>query len=301
MYEFNSNDLLDLWTPKWIYGKNTISVAWSDGFIINIINSDSHWTNVRSYAESKLWWCTPNLKSNWLFCYYDDGNIYNVTKAWAENMTIDGWAVANIQSIWTFGNGNMYLLTKDSSLNSQWIYIARYPIVPGLTNSFRAALLYNTPFDALSSWLDLSFTDFAIDGKFIMWSSVGGSLYQYWRAWDAPNIRKINIQWWESVANISSWNIKVMTYINSNFIYLYDRNSQTLLVYKSTPNKTSEPSQYSYDLKYLFAVKLNLPLWTVADVLVWDDSKPLLYILTDRWVATLPFYNYLDSYDAMTK
>lgn len=92
-----------------------------------------------------------------------------------------------------------------------------------------------------------------------------------------------------------------MTYINSNFIYLYDRNSQTLLVYKSTPNKTSEPSQYSYDLKYLFAVKLNLPLWTVADVLVWDDSKPLLYILTDRWVATLPFYNYLDSYDAMTK
>lgn len=299
MYEFNSNDLLDIGTPKWIYGKNTISVAWSDGFIINIINSTSPWTNVRSYSESSLWWCTPNLQSNWILCYYADSSIYNVTKAWAESVNIDGGAVSNIQSIGTFGNGNMYLLTNDSSLNSQWTYIARYPVAPWVANTFRTPLYYNIPADQLWSDTQLSFGDFAIDGKFLIWSKNDNSLYQYWRVWDTPNIRKINTQWWEAVNSFGSWDVKVMTYQNTNFVYLYDKQTQTLLVYKSTPNKTSEPSQYNYSLKYLFAVKLNLPSWSVADVLVGDDSRPLLYILTDRWVATLPFYNYLDSYDAI--
>lgn len=302
MYEFNSNDLLDIWVPKWVYGKNTLSVAWSDWFIVNIINSNSPGTNVRSYHESTLWWCTPNLQSNGLLCYYTDSSVFNITKAGADLVTIqDWWAVANIQSIGTFGNGNMYLLTNDSMLNSQWTYIARYPIAPGVANTFRAPLYYNVPSDQLGSWSDLSFGDFAIDGKFIMRSKNDKSLYQYWRVWETPNIRNISIQWWEAVTSIGSGDVKVMAYQNSNFVYLYDKSSQTLLVYRSNPNKTSEPSQYNYSLRYLFAVKLNLPSWTVADVLVWDDSRPLLYILTDRWIATLPFYNYLDSYDAIAE
>ena len=300
LYEFNSNDLLDIWTPKFIFAKRTVSVAWSDGFLIGIINSQTPWTNVRSDVQNNLWGCTVNLQSNGLLCYNNDSSIVNVTKEWVNPVTIDGGAVQDIVSIGTFGNGNMYLLTKDDMLNSQWTYIVRYPIAPGAKNTFRTPIYYNMPSDQIfMSWWAMGFTDFTIDGKFLLRSPNDRNIYQYRRAGNDANARKVPLQWWDAITTLWS-GIKLMTYQNSNFVYLYDKWSQTLLVYKSSPNKTSEPSQYTYSLKYIFAVKLNQPKWTIADIVVGDDVKPLLYILTDKWVATLPFYNYLDSYSAIS-
>jgi len=78
--------------------------------------------------------------------------------------------------------------------------------------------------------------------------------------------------------------VKVITFINDKYIYLYDYNTQSLVVYLTTPYKTNSSYTYSYKLKYLFKLKFDIsdPVKDVDIFYNATQNKRVVYVLTDK-------------------
>ncbi len=294
---FNSTDLLDIGVPFGLYAGKQISVAGSQWVILWAVNDELKWITQKIGLESKLQWCTPNLQSNGLLCFDTANGIYNITKQSIQTASIGSWSFEKtIQQIGTFGNSNMYLLINNPVLNTAWTFIMRYPLIPGSKESFKAPINYTFGSEVATPW---SFSSMSIDSTFLLRSDKDHSLYQLWRDGVTSKSRKVTLVWWKELTTNAWSGIKVISTINSSFVYLFLPSKQQLIVYKSNPSKATDWWKYNYTLKYFFA--LQLPSTEIYDISISDSSKPQLYVLTNKWVANIKLYDYIDSFDTIEK
>ncbi|HMY80455.1 MAG TPA: hypothetical protein PK048_01265 [Candidatus Absconditabacterales bacterium] len=296
---FNSNDLLDIGTPLQLFANKQLSIAGSAGVIIGVTNNELRGTIQKLGLDTKINGCTTNLQSNGLLCFDNTNTIYNLTKQSIQTANVgSGLFEKTIKQLGTFGNSNLYLLVDNPVLNGVGTFVLRYPLVPGSKESFKSPINYS-----FSDAAPGSVSNMSIDGTFLLWAPKDQSLYQLRRDGTTSKSRKINLQGGKELYEVNGTqtsSVKVYTNINTSLVYLYEPIKKILLVYKSTPPKTSDASKYTYNLKYFFA--LQLPSHTeIYDVAISDSSKPQLYVLTPQGVANIKLYDYIESFETIEK
>lgn len=93
-------------------------------------------------------------------------------------------------------------------------------------------------------------------------------------------------------------NVKIISSINSKYVYLFDRDNQTFTIYESRPAKNGDQFASDYGLYYLFSFKFDLGASNkVIDIEVPDPTgnRPELYILSNQGVNKVYLYEYIDS------
>lgn len=290
---FNSTDLLDLGTPMSVFAGQQINVGGSAGAMIGISSSEVRWVTQKVGLETRLLGCSLNLQVNGLLCFDGSNTIYNLTKQNIQTATVSsGLFEQNIKQLSIFGS-NLYTLVDNPVLNSNGTFIMRYPLVPGTKENFKPAIPYT-----FASWANpASISNMNIDGSFLLWSNKDQTLYQLRRDGTESKSRKVTMQWGRELHGSAGSGMKIISYANSSYVYLFEPGKNILIVYKSTPSKASDASKYSYSLKYFFA--LQLPPRQVIDIAVSDSSKPQLYLLTEQGVANVKLYDYIESYDSI--
>ena len=127
-----------------------------------------------------------------------------------------------------------------------------------------------------------------------------GKLYQFWR--NPPtaftlDYREVKLLGGDTQTNKYSDNVKVISSIDSKYVYLFDKTNQIFTVYESRPAKNGDQFASSYSLYYLFSFKFDLGTNKVIDVEVPDPSgnKPVLYILSNDGINKVNLSDYIDS------
>ena len=128
-----------------------------------------------------------------------------------------------------------------------------------------------------------------------------GTLYQFWR--NPPSAftlgyRELKLLGGDKVANKYSNDVKVISSINSKYVYLFDRTNQSFTVYESRPAKNADQYVSTYGLYYLFSFKFDLGSTDrVVDLEVPDPTgdRPELYILSMDGVYRVQLSDYIDS------
>lgn len=127
------------------------------------------------------------------------------------------------------------------------------------------------------------FSSFAIDGSFLTWND--GKLYQFRR--NPPtafslNYREITLMGGDKKALNYSDDIKVISSVNSKYVYLFDKVNQTFTVYETRPAKSADA--YNYGLYYVFMFKFDTGAEKIVDIEIPDTSsnRPDMYILTSQ-------------------
>lgn len=89
--------------------------------------------------------------------------------------------------------------------------------------------------------------------------------------------------------------VKVISSVNSKYVFLFDRVNQTFTVYESRPAKSADA--YNYDLYYVFMYKFDLGTSKVIDIDIPDSSgnRPEMYVLTSDGVNKIALYEFIDS------
>lgn len=89
--------------------------------------------------------------------------------------------------------------------------------------------------------------------------------------------------------------VKVISSVNSKYVFLFDRVNQTFTVYESRPAKSADA--YNYDLYYVFMYKFDLGTSKIIDIDIPDSSgnRPEMYILTSDGVNKVALYEFIDS------
>ena len=78
--------------------------------------------------------------------------------------------------------------------------------------------------------------------------------------------------------------------MTSKYLYLYDYDTQSLVVYLTSPYKTNSAYTTSYSLIYKFKVKFDITNEKVKDVIVEENpstQKRYAYILTNKSIYQL--------------
>ena len=82
------------------------------------------------------------------------------------------------------------------------------------------------------------------------------------------------------------WKVKVISWPNDKYVYLYDYNTSSLVVYLTSPYKTNDTYTTSYKLRYLFKVRfdLNNPVKDVTIIYNPAQNRRTVYVLTTKWI-----------------
>jgi hypothetical protein len=287
VYKFTDTEKKQLWDLKWItksrWTENVYSNKW---VLIGITNNKLKWVIQSLKIPVNINSCINNLSNNGLYCVLDNNDIYNFSKYWASTLTnTDKSWPENIISLWKYGVNKLYVLTLDDKLNKKWIYIKRYLLKS--KNNFSNPTNYIFSEEANKDLISGIYTgsSLAVDGSFLIWTKNG--LVQAYRknSFDSKlYIREI--KWWEQwiidKINDLKWKVKVIAKPWSSFVYLYDYNTRSLITYYSR-YKNTDKAMYSYQLTYLFKIKIDLTNEEVKDITVDDNKlKPNAYILTDK-------------------
>jgi hypothetical protein len=113
----------------------------------------------------------------------------------------------------------------------------------------------------------------AVDGSFLVWSQ--GKLYQFRR--NPPtaftlDYREVKLLGGDKVTSKYSDNVKVISSINSKYVYLFDKINQSFTVYESRPAKNGDQFASNYSLYYLFSFKFDLGTNPVIDLEIPDPT-----------------------------
>lgn len=295
IYNFDNNDT-SLWNPiKLLYHKS-LAIIGSQGIRYGVVDNNYRGT-ITTFALPVLW-CSMNILKNWYYCFDQLNNVTMINKGIQEAVSTKwGTFPSMIQDIATYGNTNMYILTKDPLLNAKGVYIVKYNNTLGSQKDFLEGKEYvfdNTSgTNIFTSW----FSSLAIDSTFLLRSPDQKKLYQFWREKnsDIVNSRTPKLIWWNPEYKPLSSQVKVIATTNSAYIYLFDQINQTLTIYNSSPNKTNENNTSSFNLQYLFRFDISSknPL---IDMVITDNDKPMLYGLTKTGVLTIKLHEFIESY-----
>lgn len=307
IYPINDTERNALWDLKTL-AYNQWAIIWGTKWAILWGLSETNKWKIINFDSSKLFnivWCNLNLKLDWLYCYGNDWDIVNVTKSWISSLqTESGQFPKNIKNLWIYGAwksfNRIYLYTEQKDLNDNWTYILKYDNVVWSQTSFGKSMHYSFAKeeltkrkDAFASW----FSSLAVDGTFLLWNNKSKNITQMRR--DAKtlnmNSREINLKWWNNIWEAYSNNIKVISTPNSNYVYIFDLDNQSLSIYKSNPYKTNSSYTSSYDLSYFFKIKFNLWENRIYDIYIDNTEKPSLYVLNKLWVYKIKLYDFIDT------
>jgi len=279
-------------------GRN-LYIAGNNGAIISAINDNMRGTLVEYSTEDLVDGCSTNLLRDGLYCYSRGGNIFSVTKSGIEPVsTTDPTGFpGNIAGVKVYGKSNMYLFQWD--LHSLWnnILLTRYRNVIWSEAQFQWWSNYKVALDSgmnFSGW----FNAFAIDSTFLAWSE--GKIYQFWREQATSSllsVREVPLLWWDKLGNSYSNNVKILSTLNSKYVYIFDKENQTFTVYESRPIKTNDSFTADYSLYYLFRFTFDLKDNKIEDVTIPEETgnRPELYILSDKGVNKVSLYDFIDS------
>lgn len=297
---FNNTEKSKLWDLLYINYQNGINIWWTDWALIWASNDASRWNLIEYGIDATLAWCASNLLKNWLFCYTNDGRIFNITKAGIESIITseEAWFPDTVWSIWTYSN---YLYVFQPSLNGalNGVFWSRYKNAVAWSQTSFQAWQHYTLADTSFTWAkSLNFGEVAIDSTFLTWSD--GTLYQLRRPsayGSSLEIREVKLLWWDSINNKYSNNVKVIASLNSRYVYLFDRENKTFTVYTSNPLKTNSDYNTTYNLYYLFSFQFDLKSEDIIDVVIPDNgwNKPEMYILTTVGISKISLYDYISS------
>lgn len=100
-----------------------------------------------------------------------------------------------------------------------------------------------------------------------------GKLLQFWR--NPPtaftlDVREVKLLGGDKKALQYSDDVKVISSVNSKYVFLFDRVNQTFTVYESRPAKSADA--YNYGLYYVFMFKFDIGTNKVVDVSIPDSS-----------------------------
>lgn len=298
LYNFDENQLSTLWTIKGFGRTNKIHVYGEKWTLLYIINQ----TQKPILQELKVWGgittCNTDLYNDGLYCVASNGDLYRFYKEGMKQLTnASGKWPSGITNIGKYKDRNIYTYTSSSSLEWEDVYITKY------VNSSQGIKFTNPTYytfhkdttDDMKTAVKNG-TSMVVDGTFIIWSPTKWLLQGF-----RPNLSKNEIKireiggWKNGI--IQEWdlagNVKVITSENSKYIYLYDKDTESVIAYNTSPYKDNSQYQYSYNLKYKFKVKLKLEWEIVKDVDVKFWTSHTLYILTDKGVYKMSMKEFM--------
>ncbi|GHW02841.1 hypothetical protein AGMMS50249_6270 [candidate division SR1 bacterium] len=295
LFTLTEAQIKQLGSPHSIYVPGNIMIAGDKGAIINT-NAGNPGTTVAYNAGKSLSDCNLSLSKNGLYCYNTDGDIYLISKSGITPVTTsDGDFKTNIGGVGTFGRNNLYVFQKNlSNLGSS--LVTRYRNTAGSDDTFQGGTSYSVDLGSGVSFGD--FSSFTIDGSFLGWNN--GKPYLFWRpdtAGSKLSYREIDIIGGDTASQSFSQNVKILTFANTRYIYLFDRDNQTFGVYDTASIKTNDANKATYKMKYLFSFKFQLANGKILDVAIPESStdKPELYLLSDSQVNKINLSDFIDS------
>ena len=274
---------------------NNLYIGGTQGAMISAINDNMRGTLMEYSSEDFVDGCSKNLLQDGLYCYSENGNIFSVTKGGIEpvSTTDEAGFSSHIAGLKVFGKSNIYVFNpslRDGAL------LKRYRNVVGSQAQFQGGSNYKV---ALDSGENLSgFYSFAIDSTFLAWSD--GDLLQFWREEPTSNlleVRTVPMMGGDQITETYSNNVKILSSMDSKYVYILDRDNQTFTVYESRPLKTNDAFTSEYSLYYLFRYNFDLDNNMVVDAIVPDETgnRPELYLLTNDGVVKVNLYDFIDS------
>ncbi len=300
LLSINNTEKEKLWDGLIINYERSLNIWWSKWALIGAVNDWSRGAIVEYDIENDIKWCSSNLLRDGLYCYTADGRIFSITKAGIEPLiTSDpGWFPDTVWGVGVYGKANLYIFQPNLHSSLSWTFVTRYRNTVWSQVSYQEWQNYAVT-QGYQSGINLAanFASIAIDSTFLTWES--GKLYQLRRPWYGSllDIREIKLMWWDQVTNKYSDDVKVIAYLNSKYVYLFDRVNQTFAAYTSRPLKTNDQYNTQYDLYYLFSFKFDLTNEEILDITIPENTgnRPEMYILTNEWVNKVNLYEYIDS------
>lgn len=300
---FNPSEISQLGNVRSLYVWRNMIVAWTKSALVWALDDNMRGSLIDYNLPSTdiMKWCNLNLLKDGLYCFTTNANIYSINKAWAQPVTTTDTQPfsKNIAGVMTYGKANLYVF--ENNVSSAWntTLVTRYRNTLGSQTIYQWGQKYylgaNMTGFSFSSWL----TDFAVDWSFLTWNN--GKLYQFRR--NPPtaftlDAREIKLLWWDKKTLQYSNDVKIISSINSKYLYLFDRVNQTFTIYDSRPAKNTNQNNYSYGLYYVFMFKFDLGVANkVLDIDIPDPTgnRPEMYILTNEWVNKVSLYEFIDS------
>lgn len=295
IYKINKNTLNELsWTKQIIKTNNYLNIVWNKWVVLWIIDKKTKWIIKKIDLPTTIETCSKNLSKNWVYCYMKNKNIVNFSKYWVSSLTNNSktwWD--NILNLWIYWSNKLYTLSLNKELNNKNIYISRYV----LKNRNKFWNVNNYVFSKkvdkkLLSWI-FTWSNMTIDGSFLIWSK-NGLLQAYRKNIYDKYLSLRVVKWWDKWIidpnKDFKWKVKVISNSFSKYVYLYDYNTQSLVVYLTSPYKTNDKYFTEYNLIYKFKVKFSITNEKVKDITMKESSstwKAKIYILTENNIYSL--------------
>ena len=297
----NDAEISQLGSIEWLYVYRNMMIAGTKSALVGALDDTMRWSLIAYNfpATDLLKWCGLNLLKDGLYCFTNNSAIYSVNKEWSQPVTTTDTEpfTKNIAGLMTYGKANLYVFENTISAAGNTTLVTRY------RNTLWSQIIYQ---GGQKYYLAPSMTwftsqsglaHFAVDGSFLSWNN--GKLYQFRR--DPPtaftlDVREVALKWGDKKTLQYSDDVKVISSVNSKYVFLFDKVNQTFTVYESRPAKSSDA--YNYDLYYVFMFKFDLGATTkVIDVDIPDSSgnRPDMYILTSDGVNKVALYDFIDS------
>ncbi len=300
LLSLNTTEKSKIWEWLFIDFQRWVNIWGTKWSLIWVVNDWSRWSLVEFNIDNLIQWCSANLLRDGLYCYTKDGRIFSVTKSWVEPLiTSDpAWFPDTIWWVWVYWKANLYIFQPNLNSSLNWVFVTRYRNTVWSQISYQWWQSYSI-MAWYESWVNIvwDFASMAIDSTFLTWNN--WKLYQLRRPGygNALDIREVKLLWWDNITNKYSENVKVMAYLNSRYVFLFDKINKTFTAYTSNPLKTNDQYNTQYNLYYLFSFKFALSNEDVLDIAISENSwnRPEMYILTTEWVNKINLYEYIDS------
>lgn len=298
---FNSSEQTQLWGLQWLYVYRNMIVAGTKSALVGALDDNMRGTLIDyNFASTDiLKWCNLNLLKDGLYCYTTNAALYSITKEWSQPVTTTDTEPfsKHIAGVVTYGKSNLYVFEDNISAAGNTTLVTRYRNTLWSQSIYQWGQKYQL--STMMTWYSFGsgLSNFAVDGSFMTWYN--GKLFQFWR--NPPtaftlDVREVKLLWWDSKALQYSDDVKVISSVNSKYVYLFDKINQTFTVYESRPAKSADA--YNYGLYYVFMFKFDLGTTDkVIDIDIPDSSgnRPEMYILTATGVRKIWLSDFIES------
>lgn len=297
LISLNSSEINKLGDLKSISYRKDINIAGSKSSLIWVANDVNRWSLVEyNLSDDELKWCNGNLLKDGFYCWTKNSQILSVNRAGSQTVTTSDpdWFPAGIAGLAVYGKSNLYVFQSNVSpvWNSRLAIRYRNTLWSQIVYQWWQKYILNTG----ASFSNLS--SFAVDSSFLTWNN--GKLLQFWRepatSFNLAN-REIKLLWWDKITTKYSNDVKIISSLESKYVFLFDRVNQTFTVYESRPAKNWNQFATNYDLFYVFRFQFDLGTSKVVDVEVPDSTwnRPEMYILWNNAVYKVALYEFIDS------
>lgn len=300
---FNPSEASKLGAIQSLYVWRNMIVAGSKSALVGALDDNMRGSLVDYNLPSTdtMKWCSLSLLKDGLYCFTNNSSIYSINKEWTQPVTTtDAEPFSkNIAGVMTYGKSNLYVLEKNVSSAWNTTFVTRYRNTLWSQTIYQWGQKYYVSASMTGFSFGSWFTSFAIDWSFLAWNN--GKLYQFRR--NPPtaftlDVREIKLLWWDKKTLQYSNDVKIISSIDSKYLYLFDKTNQTFTIYDSRPAKNASQYNYSYGLYYVFMFKFDLGETNkVIDIDIPDPTwnRPEMYILTNGWVNKISLYEFIDS------